>query len=100
MVVSCSNSEGTLVALKEYPDFEKDPFTVTISPNPVKHQMTITTDYEQGKLCVHILNAQGVEVRGFVMDKQATIDVSDLPSGLYFVNVIGGKVVTQKIIVE
>ena len=62
--------------------------------------MNITTDYEQGKLCVHILNAQGVEVRGFVMDKQTTIDVSDLPSGLYFVNVIGGKVVTQKIIVE
>ena len=62
--------------------------------------MTITTDYELGKLCVHILNAQGVEVRSFVMDKQKTVDVSDLPAGLYFVNVIGGKVVTQKVIVE
>ena len=75
-------------------------FTVTISPNPVKGQMTIATDYEQGKLCVHIVNAQGVEVRGFVMDKQTTIDVSDLPAGLYFVSVIGGKVVTQKVIIE
>ena len=100
MVVSRSNSEGTLVGIKEYPDFEKDPFTVTISPNPVKHQMTIATDYELGKLCVHIRNAQGVEVRGFVMDKQATIDVSDLPAGLYFVSVIGGKMITQKVIVE
>ncbi len=100
MVVSRSNNESTLVAVKEYADFEKDPFTVTISPNPVKHQMTIATDYDQGKLCVHIVNAQGVEVRGFVMDKQATIDVSNLPSGLYFVSVIGGKVVTKKVIVE
>ncbi len=100
MVVSLSNSDGVLVNVKEYVDFEKDPFTVTISPNPVKHQMTIATDYELGKLCVHIMNAQGQEVRGFVMDKQTTIDVSDLPAGLYFVNVIGGKVVTQKVIVE
>ena len=100
MVVSRSNSDGVLVDVKEYVDFEKDPFTVTISPNPVKHQMTIATDYELGKLCVHIMNAQGQEVRGFVMDKQATIDVSDLPAGLYFVSVIGGKVVTQKVIVE
>ncbi len=100
MVVSRSNDEGTLVDVKEYPDFERDPFTLTISPNPVKHLMTIATDYEMGKLCVHILNAQGQEVRGFVMDQRATIDVSDLPAGLYFVNVIGGKVVTRKIIVE
>ena len=100
MVVSRSNSDGVLVDVKEYVDFEKDPFTVTISPNPVKHQMTIATDYELGKLCVHIMNTQGQEVRGFVMDKQTTIDVSDLPAGLYFVSVIGGKVVTQKVIVE
>ena len=100
MVVSRSNSDGVLVSLKEYPDFEKDPFTVSISPNPVKHQMTIATDYEQGRMSVHIYNAKGVEVRGFVMDQQATIDVSDLPSGLYFVSVIGGKVVTKKVVVE
>ncbi|MBQ8958466.1 MAG: T9SS type A sorting domain-containing protein [Bacteroidales bacterium] len=100
MVVSRSNNEGTLVGIKEHPDFEKDPFTVTISPNPVKHQMTIATDYELGRMSVHIYNAQGVEVRGFVMDQQATIDVSDLPAGMYFVSVIGGKVVTKKVIVE
>ncbi len=100
MVVSRSNSEGTLLDIKEYVDFEKDPFTVSISPNPVKSQMTIATDYELGKLSVHIINAQGVEVRGFVMDKQTTIDVSDLPSGLYFVSVIGGKVVTKKVVIE
>jgi hypothetical protein len=62
--------------------------------------MTITTDYELGRTSVHILNSYGVEVRRFSMGKQVTIDVSDLPSGLYFVNVIGGKVVTKKVVIE
>lgn len=34
------------------------------------------------------------------MRQNATIDVSDLPSGIYFVNLIGGKVVTKKIVIE
>ena len=57
-------------------------------------------EYEQGRMSVHILNAQGMEVRGFSMSGSTTIDVSDLPAGIYFVNVIGGQVVTKKIIVE
>ena len=98
MVVSRSNSAGTLVEVHEYPEVEKDPFLLEVTPNPVGDRMTLVTDYEKGKLSVHILNAQGVEVRGFVMDRQATIDVSDLAPGLYFVNVIGGKVVTRKVV--
>lgn len=100
MLVSQSNNSGTLVGVHEYVDVEKEPFTVNITPNPVQRQMTIHTDYEKGKLCVHILNAYGVEVRGFVMDSQATIDVSDLSPGVYFVTVIGGKVVTKKIVIQ
>ena len=60
---------------------DEDPFDVAITPNPVKNNMTITTDYELGRTSVHILNSYGVEVRRFSMAKQATIDVSDLPSG-------------------
>ena len=100
MVVSRSNNGSLLVGIEERYDYEKDPFTVSISPNPVKHQMTIATDYEIGMLSVHILNAQGQQVRCFVMDKETTIDVSDLPAGLYFVSVIGGKVITKKVVVE
>ena len=98
MVVSRSNNTGVLVGVKAYPDIEKDPFTLELLPNPAKDRLTIRTDYELGKMSVHIQNAYGVEVRGFVMDKQATIDVCDLPAGVYFVSVIGGKVVTKKFI--
>ena len=97
-VVTYSNDEGVLTSV--HPELPETAFTAEIYPNPVKNQMTITTNYEQGKLSVHILNAQGVEVRSFVMDKQATIDVSDLPSGLYLVNVIGGTVITKKVVIN
>ena len=62
--------------------------------------MTLSTDYEKGSMRVHILNSQGVEVRNFSMKGSATLDVSDLPSGLYFVYVIGGQMVTRKIIID
>ena len=99
-VVSYSNNKEVLTHVQTYPESKEDPFHVSITPNPVNHQMNISTDYGKGKICVHILNAQGVEVRNFVMDKQTTIDVSDLPSGLYLVNLIGGKVVTKKVVVQ
>ena len=62
--------------------------------------MTIMTDYEQGAVGVHIFNAQGVEVRHFSMKGSATIDMSNLPSGMYFVHIVGGKIVTKKVIIE
>ena len=99
-VVSYTNNGGTLTHVKVYPELNQDPFEVTITPNPANERLTIQTDYELGKLSVHIVNAFGVEVRGFVMDKECSIDVSSLPAGIYFVNVIGGKVVTKKIIIQ
>lgn len=98
--VTYSNNSNILLDVPAYPDVDEDPFTVSITPNPVKGNMTILTDYTMGRISVHILNAQGVEVKGFNMKESATIDMSDLPAGLYFVNLIGGKVVTKKIVVE
>ena len=99
-LVTYSHHTEILLDTPEYFDVDKDPFNVTITPNPVKNQMTITTDYELGRMGVHILNAHGVEVRSFSMDSKTTIDVSDLPAGVYFVNIVGGKVVTKKVVIE
>ena len=62
--------------------------------------MTITTDYDKGRASVVIINPQGAKVRGFSVEGQRTIDVSDLPSGLYFVHIIGGKMVTRKVMIQ
>ncbi len=99
-VVTYSHNTEILLETPDYFDVDKDPFDVAITPNPVKNQMTITTDYDLGRMGVHILNANGVEVRRFSMDSKTTIDVSDLPAGVYFVNIVGGKVVTKKVVIE
>ena len=95
-----SHNTDILMEVPEWPDVDADPFQVTITRNPVKDKMTITTDYEQGYAGVHIFNAQGAAIRHFNMKGSATIDVSDLPSGLYFVHIVGGKVVTRKVVIE
>lgn len=99
-LVTYTNQTGTIMSAPSYPDANEEPFNVSILPNPAKNTMTIATDYELGRVSVHILNAQGIEVRGFNLEGTKTIDVSDLPSGIYFVNLIGGKVVTRKVVIE
>lgn len=99
-LVTYTNQTSTIMSAPSYPDADEEPFNVSILPNPAKNTMTIATDYELGRVSVHILNAQGVEVRGFNLEGTKTIDVSDLPSGIYFVNLIGGKVVTRKVVIE
>ena len=99
-LVTYSHYTDILLDTPEYPDVDKDPFEVTISPNPVKGQMTITTDYDKGSVGVRIINAQGAKVRGFSVNGSATVDVSDLPSGIYLVHVIGGTVVTKKVVIQ
>ena len=99
-LVTYSHNTDILTEVPELPDVDEEPFHVTISPNPARGQMTITTDYEKGKASVVIINPQGAKVRGFSMNGSATVDVSDLPSGIYFVHIIGGKVVTRKVVIQ
>ena len=78
----------------------KDPFKVGLFPNPATDALRLTTDYDKGYVCVHIVNMQGQEVRNFVFEGSTTIDISDFAPGMYFVNIIGGQVVTKKLVVR
>ena len=82
----------------ELPNADDDLFQVTLTPNPVREHLTITTDYDKGSASVRIINAQGIKVKGFSVKGSATIDVSDLPAGVYVVQVLGGKLITKKIV--
>ena len=100
-VVTYSHQTDVLLTdVTERPDVDEAPFALSITPNPVKNTMTLTTDYEKGSVRVHILNTQGVQVRNFSMKGSATLDVSDLPSGLYFVYVIGGEMISRKVVIQ
>ena len=99
-LVTYSHYTDILTEVPELPNVDAEPFQVSITPNPARGQMTITTDYDKGSVSVHIINAQGIKVRGFGVKGSATIDVSDLPSGIYFVHFVGGKVVTRKVVIQ
>ena len=99
-LVTYSHNTDILTEVPELPDVDAEPFQVIITPNPARDNLTITTDYEKGKASVVFINAQGAKVRGFSMRGTATVNVSDLPSGMYFVHVIGGQVVTRKVVIQ
>jgi hypothetical protein len=99
-VVTYSHNTDILTEVPELPDVDAEPFQVSITPNPARDQMTITTDYDKGSASVVIINSLGAKVKGFSVRGSETIDVSDLPSGMYFVHIIGGKVVTRKVMIQ
>lgn len=99
-VISCSNNvdilDGGQVDLQE----NLYDYNVNIFPNPASSTLNFSSDYENGKLSVLILNAQGQEVRKFAFSGSRSINISDLPSGIYFVKVLGKTMQTQKIVIE
>jgi hypothetical protein len=99
-LVTYSHNTAIITDVPELTDPNDDSFNVTLTPNPVKDRLTISTDYNKGRAGVHIINAQGLIVRNFNMIGSASIDVSDLPAGIYVVQVLGGKMVTKKVIVQ
>ena len=62
--------------------------------------LNLTSDYEQGKLSVMILNANGQEMKRFTFSGSKTIDVSDLPSGVYIVKILGNTLETRKLVIK
>ena len=97
-VVTYSNDENALVGLHE--TYADPAFDVQIYPNPAKNQLTISTDYDKGAVSVMLLNMQGQMVMFFTVEGQRTIDVNHLPAGVYTMQMLGGSVVTKKVVVE
>jgi len=80
--------------------------SITLSPNPTQNNFHLTMPGANADAQIQIYNLLGQCVRfvnpdSFRIDKSsnATIDVSDLPSGIYVVRVISGNsVFTQKLV--
>ena len=75
-------------------------FNAEVYPNPAKGQFTLRTDYDKGAVSVMMLNMYGQMVMFFTVEGERTIDVSRLPAGVYTLQMLGGSVVTKKIVVE
>ena len=97
-VITYSNDENILTGL--HPEMPETAFAAEVYPNPAKGQFTISTDYEKGAVSVMMLNMYGQMVMFFTVEGQRSIDVSHLPAGVYTLQMLGGSVVTRKIVVE
>lgn len=97
-VVTSSNNENVFVGIHE--STAKPAFQAEVYPNPAKQQCTIRTDYDKGVVSVMMLNMQGQMVMYFTVDGERTINVSHLPSGIYTLQLLGGSVVTKKLIIN
>ena len=97
-VVTFSNDENMMVSVHEA--HAEPAFTVEIYPNPAKGQFTLRTDYDKGAVCVMMLNMYGQMVMFFTVEGQRIIDVSHLPAGVYTLQMLGGSMLTKKIVVE
>ena len=97
-VITFSNDEEMVLSVN--PMETETSFMASIYPNPAKNLLTIKTDYDKGAVSVLVLNMQGQEVMYFTVEGQRTIDVSRLPAGIYTVKMLGGSVVTQKVVIE
>jgi hypothetical protein len=97
-VVTFSNDENMLVSVHEA--HVEPAFKAEVFPNPAKEQFTLRTDYDKGAVSVMMLNMYGQMVMFFTVEGQRTIDVSHLPAGVYTLQMLGGSVVTEKIVVE
>ena len=97
-VITYSNDEAVLTSV--HPERPEAAFAAEIYPNPAKGQVTLRTDYEKGAVSVMVLNMQGQIVATFTMEGQRTLDVSRWPSGVYTVQMLGGSLVTKKMVVD
>lgn len=75
---------------------------LNIYPNPASADLFVEVGKENVNLPARLLNAQGVEVwKGVLASPTNQLDVSNLPKGVYFLNLVkGGKKIVEKIIVK
>ena len=97
-VITVSNNEDLLTSVHE--TRAEPAFKAEVYPNPTKGQFTLRTDYDKGAVSVMILNMQGQMVMFFTVEGERTIDVSHLPAGIYTLQMLGGSIVTERLIIE
>ena len=73
---------------------------LSVYPNPAKDNITVEISGVTGENNLGIVNAEGQElIRQKITDHNTVIDISNLPSGIYFLKITGeGMVQVEKII--
>ena len=81
------------------PSYSKQEHTLQIWPNPLHSVLNIKKENDPiGKICITDMNGK-ILLQEIVEEKQTAINVSGLPSGMYFVKTMhDGKIAVEKFI--
>lgn len=94
--MECGNSNSCTLAVDTI-DILND---LILYPNPTINEFHITGQLSSNEILVSIYNTTGLLVKSLT-SVQRTFSISELPSGLYFVNIgIGDQMVTKKLVKE
>ncbi|AYB34710.1 T9SS type A sorting domain-containing protein [Chryseolinea soli] len=93
--VASAETAGTLIE----PETEES--DATVYPNPVKDLVTLSFK-QDGPATVHFMTSSGMSVKQATTEgKSPTINVSDLPTGLYLLKIVQGySVYRKKLLIE
>ena len=86
-----------LMGKEEYESTVLANSSVKAFPNPATHQFSVNYSVEQ-PATLTIVDMQGRTVRSMPVEGNGTVNISDLPAGMYAYGIAGGKM--QKLIVK
>jgi hypothetical protein len=89
---STSSNNYTLVVTGINPSFSASPYQAEIFPNPAKNDFVVKfSETPNVTLEMQLINNLGVHLRKIrTKNKLTSVKVNDLPSGVYFIKIIGG----------
>ncbi|MEO6868731.1 MAG: M36 family metallopeptidase [Ginsengibacter sp.] len=74
-------------------EFEMPGNRITITPNPAKDKLMVTVENNVERLNVTVVNAMGETLlRYFISQEKNQLDVTSLPSGIYFLKISGRRI--------
>ncbi len=104
--LTLTNEEGNQAIYGDAPlsIFEVENNNFSIHPNPVKNVLFLYSSKKSENLKIKIFNIEGklLSIKNIAIDEQASIDVSNFTSGIYFLNIENenGKTEVKKFIKE
>ena len=80
------------------PENAVDKQNLVVSPNPVKNLLSISYAASNQKESIQVFNLMGGLVKEFEMSQTTTINIADLPKGLYVICLKNKLMQAQKLI--
>lgn len=89
LVLTNDNGDKAFYGNERLGVFEFEKIQYSIHPNPVKNRLFLSSNANTGTLNIKIFNIEGklLSTQNLKFETQAFVDVSNLASGIYFLNI-------------